>query len=507
MDSRVPTQRVTVRNGAEPREEGEFVLYWCTAARRMGWNFALDRAIEWARELKRPLVVLEALRVDYPWASVRHHRFVLQGMAANRAACAGHPVLYRSYVEPKKGAGKGLLAALSRHACVVVGDDYPCFFLPHMVAAAAAAIHVRFETIDSNGLLPLTLSSTTFPTAYAFRRFWQKEMAGVLARFPRPDPWKGVELPRLAALPATIESRWPEPSGALLAGDTAAIARLPLSSAVGAAPFDGGTDAARTALVDFVASRLPRYAEERSDPDADAASGLSPWLHFGHVSAHECFAEVTRREGWKRGDLGAPNGGKREGFWQMSAAAESFLDELIGWRELGFNFCHHRPDHADYESLPEWAKESLRAHALDDRLHTYSLEQFAAARTHDPVWNAAQRELVATGRMHNYLRMLWGKKILEWTKSPQEAAAFMIELNNRYAVDGRDPNSYSGIYWVLGRYDRPWAPKRDIFGVIRYMSSANTLKKLRMKAYLARWGGTAAAPGSAPKGGTLFGGT
>ncbi len=503
MESRIPESRLTVRNGAPARADGDYVLYWCTAARRLDWNFALDRAIEWARELKRPLLVLEGLRVDYPWASPRLHRFVLQGMAANRAAAAGKPLLYRPYVETKAGAGKGLLAALARHACVVIGDDYPCFFLPRMVAAASAAVHVRFETVDSNGLLPINAAATTFPSAYAFRRFWQKEMAGTLAHFPRPDPWKGVELPRLAALPATVESRWPEPSGLLLSGDVAAIERLPLRGKVPPAPFDGGTPAARAALVDFVARKLPRYGEERSDPDADAASGLSPWLHFGHLSAHEVFAEVARREQWKRGDLGAPNGGKKEGFWQMSAAAESFLDELIGWRELGFNFCHHRPDYAEFESLPEWAKETLRKHALDERLHTYSLEQFAAARTHDPVWNAAQRELVTTGRMHNYLRMLWGKKIVEWTKSPQQAAEFMIELNNRYAVDGRDPNSYSGIFWVLGRYDRPWAPERDVFGVIRWMSSANTLKKLRMKEYLAKW--SDAAGGAKPADGALFG--
>lgn len=487
MATRVPSSRITVRNAAPPHAGGEFVLYWCTAARRMASSFALDRAIEWAQELKRPLLVLEALRLDYPWASVRLHRFVVQGMVANAAACAGKPVLYRAYVEPQAGAGRGLLEALARRACVVVGDDAPFFFLPRMVAAAARVVHVRFETVDGNGLLPLAAAPAVFPTAFAFRRWWQKEIAGALAAFPRVDPWRGVELPRLAALPATIESRWPAPPAELLAATPAALRSLRLAGDPGPAPFDGGAPAARAALVEFVARKLPRYAEERSHPDAGAGSGLSPWLHFGHLSAHEVFAEVARRERWKRGGLGAPNGGRKEGFWNMGAGAEAFLDQLIGWRELGFNFSARRPDHAEFESLPGWALATLRRHALDPRLHAYTLEQFAAARTHDPVWNAAQRELATTGRLHNYLRMLWGKKILEWTRSPEQAAATMIELNNRYAVDGRDPNSYSGIFWVLGRYDRPWAPEREIFGVVRYMSSANTLKKLRMKEYLARF--------------------
>ena len=167
--------------------------------------------------------------------------------------------------------------------------------------------------------------------------------------------------------------------------------------------------------------------------------------------------------------------------------AAGFLDELVTWRELGFNYTAQRDDYEDFESLPDWAKATLGKHAADPREHLYSLEDFAESRTHDPVWNAAQTQLRETGVMQNYLRMLWGKKVLEWTRAPQEAFGMLIELNNRYALDGRDPNSYTGISWVFGRYDRPWAPERDVYGVIRYMSSTNTVKKLRIKEYLARW--------------------
>ncbi|MDH4282798.1 MAG: deoxyribodipyrimidine photolyase, partial [Myxococcales bacterium] len=181
--------------------------------------------------------------------------------------------------------------------------------------------------------------------------------------------------------------------------------------------------------------------------------------------------------------------GAREGWWGMSANAESFLDELVTWRELGFNACAHRADYDQYESLPDWARQTLEEHQNDPRPYLYSLEQLESSETHDPIWNAAQTELRETGRLQNYLRMLWGKKILEWSPSPSDALAAMVELNNKYAVDGRDPNSYSGIFWVLGRYDRAWGPERAIFGKIRYMSSENTKRKLRMADYLARFGG------------------
>jgi deoxyribodipyrimidine photo-lyase len=171
----------------------------------------------------------------------------------------------------------------------------------------------------------------------------------------------------------------------------------------------------------------------------------------------------------------------------MSAGAEARLDELVTWRELGFNMAARRDDYDRYESLPDWARKTLEKHQRDRRPTVYSLEDFEAAATHDPLWNAAQRQLVREGRIHNYLRMLWGKKILEWSASPRDALETMIELNNRFALDGRDPNSYSGIFWCLGRYDRAWGPERPIFGTVRYMSSENTARKLHVTQYLRRY--------------------
>ena len=164
-----------------------------------------------------------------------------------------------------------------------------------------------------------------------------------------------------------------------------------------------------------------------------------------------------------------------------------FLDQLITWRELGYNMCACREDYDRYESLSLWAQKTLQDHVRDRRPHKYSLDQFEAGKTNDPLWNAAQMQIVREGRLHNYLRMLWGKKILEWSESPQEALGIMVELNNKYGLDGRDPNSYSGIFWVLGRYDRPWGPGRPVFGKIRYMSSQNTARKIKVKSFIKKY--------------------
>ncbi len=214
---------------------------------------------------------------------------------------------------------------------------------------------------------------------------------------------------------------------------------------------------------------------------------MSPYLHFGHLSVHEIFSAIVHRQTWKPENLCAEAEGKREGFWGISPSVEAFLDQLLVWRELGYNMSFRRDDFDRFESLPDWAKATLSKHEADPRPHLYLAEEFEAARTHDPLWNAAQTQLVREGRIHNYLRMLWGKKILEWSASPREALETMIELNNKYGVDGRDPNSYSGIFWTLGRYDRPWGPERPVFGVVRYMSSRIAARKLRLRDYLDKY--------------------
>lgn len=483
---KVPDIRIRPVNTLPVQQDGEFVLYWMIAARRRGWNFALQRAVERAREMGKPLVVLEALRCDYPWASDRLHRFILDGMADNAAAFRGSPAFYYPYVEPAKGAGKGLLAALAERCCLVVTDEFPAFFLPHMVAAAAAKVPVRLEQVDGNGLLPLRTADHDYPTAYAFRRFLQKELPGHLVELPESDPLSRIALPPARFAPEVLR-RWPPATTAPLAASASFMASLPIDHSVAPVAIRGGAVAGTQALRHFLADKLADYPERRNEPEADATSGLSPYLHFGHLSTHQVFSELAAQQTWDPGRLSFASRGKRSGWWGMSEAAEAFLDQLVTWRELGFNACTFRDDFDRFDALPSWALTTLMKHADDPRPHLYTLEEFAGGGTHDPLWNAAQMQLVREGRLHNYLRMLWGKKILEWSLTPMDAAAVMIELNNRYALDGRDPNSYSGIFWCLGRYDRPWGPERPIFGTVRYMSSANTARKVRVKDFIRRY--------------------
>ena len=487
----VPPLRVRPLTDAEVGS-GDYVLYWMVAYRRPRWNFALEHAAARARELGKPLIVFEALRVGYPWASDRLHRFVLDGMRANRAWFRERNVVYYPYVEPEHGAGRGLLESLARDACLVVSDDYPSFFIPRMQQAAAGRLETRLEVIDSNGLLPLRATDKTFSRAFDFRRFLQKALPNHLGELPMEDPLADLS-PLEKGVGAKLRARlrdWPEASDETLNGET--LDALPIDHSIAPAEIEGGFAAGEQRMFDFLDGAFSRYAEDRNHPDDGAASGLSPWLHFGHVSTHQIFHEIAANEGWSIDRLADKANGAREGWWGMGQNAEAFLDELVTWRELGFNMCAHEASYAEYESLPEWARRSLEEHEADPRPHLYTLEQLEAADTHDHVWNAAQTELVQTGRLQNYLRMLWGKRILEWSPTAREALARMIELNNKYALDGRDPNSYSGIFWVLGRYDRAWGPERPIFGKIRYMSSANTLRKLRMNDYLARFGTQAA---------------
>ncbi len=474
--SAVPTSRVRLRNEIPVRTDGTHVVYWMTAYRRTQSNYALQRAADWARHLGIPLVVLSALRLDYPWASDRTHAFIIDSMADVVTGLEESNAEVFSYIETDKGAGKGLLAAIAADAALVVGDDAPVFFLPGMAQVAAERLPVAFEAVDHNGLLPLAATNRVFNRAFDLRRYLQRELPPYLDESPATSPG---ELP--VASPGLLEGvrrRWPSPQL-----DRSLLPDLALDHSVAALSKRGGERAAGQTLQRFVGRGLDRYAE-RNHPDEDVASGLSPYLHFGNISVHEVFQAIAEAEHWTPGDLADSSSGARAGWWGMGEGAESFLDQIVTWRDLGYRAAHYVPNNASYGALPNWARATLAEHAGDTREYVYSKAQLEAGETHDDLWNAAQRQLREEGAIHNYLRMLWGKKILEWTASPEEAHDTMFELNDRYALDGRDPNSISGIHWVLGRYDRAWGPERPIFGKVRYMSSESTRRKLRVKGYL-----------------------
>lgn len=484
--SDVPADRIRLLNPSGVNHDGQYVLYWMTAFRRPFHNFALQRAVEQAKLQQKPLLILEALRADYPHASDRFHAFILQGMAANAEYFQKTGACYYPYVETAPGFGKGLLKAVADAACLVIADDCPGFFYPRMLQAAAAQVRVCLEAVDSNGLLPLAVADQAYPTAYAFRRFLQRKLPAQLFSFPQPDPLGGAVLNELTDMPKQLRINWPAALSDMLRADQRSLSTLPIDHSVAPTGVSGGWQQADYRLDRFLEQRLQRYLQ-RSEPELEVSSGLSPYLHFGHIGTHQIVARLLELENWSPDRLSPEARGKRSGWWGLSEAAESFLDELVTWREVGLNAARHLPGYDRYETLPGWAKETMGNHRDDPRTYLYELRQLEQAKTHDPLWNAAQAQLLREGRIQNYLRMLWGKKILEWSPDAETALEIMTTLNDRYALDGRDPNSVSGVFWCLGRYDRAWGPQRPIFGKVRYMSSENTARKFSVTGYLEKY--------------------
>ena len=271
---------------------------------------------------------------------------------------------------------------------------------------------------------------------------------------PAPDP-----LPVHSTMDIKLESEDASDPGLLL-GRLGPDASVPAVNGI-----YGGTGAARKLLWNFIHEKLHHYHEYRNDPDLDATSHLSPYLHFGQISPVEAALAVI--------DSGDPNTGK-------------FLDELVVRRELAFNFVRYNDNYDNMKSIPAWAYESLMMHADAAKKYVYKPEELERSMTHDPYWNAAQNQLVVTGVIHNYMRMYWGKKIIEWAESPEKAYKYMVHLNNRYSIDGSDPNSYAGIAWCFGKHDRPWGT-RPVFGKVRYMNDRGLKRKFSMKAYLEKY--------------------
>jgi deoxyribodipyrimidine photo-lyase len=488
--------------------DGQYVLYWPQMFRRLHANHALDYALRLAAELRKPLVVYEGLKLNYPWANARHHTFILQGMRDNAVAAARLGVSYWPFVETPDDPGRGLVRKLASRACAVVSDDYPAYIVPAQNRALAARSEARLILVDGNSLVPLSLLGAPVGAAAHLRPRIHKLVAEAWRNRADPEP---VVPPAARGTVDPPFSPW-DPHQDL----ARFVASLPLDQSVPPVPgVEGGWVAGRSALTAFVRRKLARYAAERNnpdDPERSAASGLSAYLHYGHLSIQE-VAESVLGPDWTPDEINPQAAGKRDDFYCRDESINSFLDEAVTWRDVGYqwhfgkNLACRFPKtvswqptplpHFNFESfdfsaggertlevvLPSWAKETLRKHEVDPRSHLYRLDQFENADTHDELWNAAQRELVATGRIHNYLRMVWAKKVLEWTATPAEAYAILEHLNNKYALDGRDPNSYTGILWCFGLFDRPWAPERKVFGSVRYMSTENTARKFDLAGY------------------------
>ena len=445
-------RRVTVRRAGQPDTLGRCVVYWMQRAQRALDNPALDLAIAAGNAFGKPVVVFFGL-VPYPHANLRHYQFMVEGLPDTAARLAKRGVGFVIRRHPDAD-----LAAFCHEVrpALVVGDENPLREPERWRQVLAQRLRVPFWTVDADVVVPTGLIP--------------KEQFA--ARTIRPRIQTRLEEFLVAGSEPKARVAWKVPRGLHSLGPDADLLGLfPLDRRVGpVSGFRGGTTEALKALRDFVGHRLAGYATERNKPDRSGTSRLSPWLHFGHIGPRTVALAVHNAD-------------------VPAADREAFLEEFVVRRELAVNFVRFNPRYDSLACAEPWAERTLREHARDKRPYLYTERQLEHAETHDPLWNAAQRQMVTTGWMHGYVRMYWGKKILEWSRSPEEAFETAVRLNDRYELDGRDPNGYAGIAWAIaGKHDRAWGPVRPIYGMVRYMSFASTSKKFDSRAYISQNG-------------------
>jgi deoxyribodipyrimidine photo-lyase len=443
--------RVTIRRHGPPDPDGRCVVYWMQRALRGLDNPALDVSIRAANILGLPVVAFLGVVPFYPSANRRHYRFLAEGLPDLARDLESRWVGFalRRYPDHELTA-----FCTAVHPALVVGDENPLREAERWRGVVAARLHVPVWTVDADVIVPTTLL--------------QKEQYAARTMRPRIRP---LVPPYLAEdEEPRARSSWVVPDGlALVDPVPESLDALPVDESAGAvSTFRGGASEGLRILHRFIHVRLTGYAVNRNHPDLDATSQLSPYLHFGQIGPR-MVARAVR-------DADAP-----------AADRDSFLEEFIVRRELATNFVRFNPRYDTLAGCEPWALRTLDAHRHDVRHPRYVLEQLEAAVTHDPLWNAAQIQMVETGWMHGYLRMYWAKKILEWTRSPEDAFAIAVMLNDRYELDGGDPNGFTGIAWAIGgKHDRAWGPERPTFGTVRYMSYASTSRKFDSKAYIRR---------------------
>jgi len=424
------------------------VVYWMSRDQRARDNWALLFAQSAALRARAPLLAAFCLSPSFPGAALRHYDFLLRGLKGTAADLAAKGIPFALLEGEPSRELPAFLARIG--AGRLVTDFDPLRMKKVWRQAVATAVAIPVHEVDAHNIVPCWVASPK-------QEFAARTIRPKLDRL-LPD-WLH-DYPRLRAHPHPFPGGVPEPDF------EGARRRLAPDAAV--APVDWitpGELAARLALKNFVAGRLAGYDTRRNDPNRDGQSGLSPWLHFGQISAQRVALAVR--------DSGAP-----------PADRAAFLEELVVRRELSDNYCHYQERHDSFDGLPAWAQRTLDAHRDDRRPYRYRREGLEAGLTHDPLWNAAQRDMVARGKMHGRLRMYWAKKILEWTRSPEEAIATALALNDRYELDGRDPNGCVGVLWSIGGlHDRPWG-ERPVFGQVRYMSFDGARRKFEVEEYV-----------------------
>lgn len=447
MNLAIDERRVQRLN--QRKDEPGPVIYWMSRDQRVRHNWALLFASLKANQLGQPLEVVFTLAPGFLDAPMRHYDFMFRGLReVERNLRSMGVALTVLYGEPNETLPE---YAAKRNAGVIVADFSPLKLVRGWKRAVSPRLSCAFYEVDAHNIVPCWLASPK--QEYAARTIRPKLNAlrnEFLTDFPEPELWNQPD-----KLPLPV--KWDEIE-----------TLLKIDRSIKAVPgLEPGELAAETRLRDFVDGRLSRYADERNDPNSGAVSGLSPYLHFGQLSAQHAALEAARSS------------------TAAEASREAFVEELFIRRELSENYCYYNERYDSYDGIADWAKATLMKHADDRRDAIYTPEQFERAQTHDPLWNAAQAQLLEAGVIHGYMRMYWAKKILEWSATPASAFDIALKLNDRYAIDGRDPNGYVGVAWSIGGlHDRPWT-ERPVYGTIRYMNSNGCKRKFDVPRYIA----------------------
>lgn len=448
-------ERVRALNERDFRAKAAFVLYWPQMNRRVNSNHALEFAAKLANDRGLPLLVYEGLTCTYPFANDRMHTFVLEGVPEMARRLKARGIGYHFFLRRTRKSANDLLYKMAACAAAIVTDDYPTFIARRHNASVPGKVDIPYIVVDSSCIVPMSRIDKREYAAYTIR----PKIHRMLAHYLQP-----VEV-----VPVRREFKLDLQEEATQVTD-ANVPELVASCEIdhGVKPslsYSGGMLAAERHLNEFLEHRLARYNSDKNEPSKHATSDLSPYLHFGHISSLEVALRTKDHVG------------------EHTAQADAFLEELIVRRELAFNYAARVSDLESMGNVPDWARKTMDEHARDRRDFTYSREQFEAAQTHDPLWNATQKELLLRGKIHGYYRMYWGKKIMEWSAGYGEALETMIRLHDQYALDGRDPNTYTNILWCFGLHDRPWGT-RSVFGMLRYMSYEGMKRKTNVEAYL-----------------------
>ncbi len=451
----VQHERITKLNAAPERPERRYIIYWAQMNRRVDANHGLLYAAELANAHGLPVLYYEGLTCSYPYANDRLHTFILEGVpeTARRLTQAG--IGYVFYLRRKSDSPNDVLYKLAKDAAAVITDDYPTFIARTHNSRVPEKLDIAYYVVDSSCVVPGKVFAKREFAAYTIRPKIQRL------------------LPKFLTAPGKlyVKRHWngPVPNVHVEVTDENIASLVALCDIDHSVPpsvaFKGGRLAVEKRLKIFLEKNLKRFADERNQPAAHATSGMSPYLHFGQISSLEIALAVE------------------EYAAKHKLSPDVYLEELIVRRELSFNYVRHVERPERLENLPAWARETMAKHARDERDPVYSRGHIERGETYDELWNATQKEMLLRGKIHGYYRMYWGKKILEWTRSYQQAVDLMVDIHGRYALDGRDPNTFTNILWCFGLHDRAWG-EREIFGKIRYMSLEGMKRKTDTQAYI-----------------------